>query len=328
MVNGELLTRRELRERERSVIAQQAGRAVTLEDIATDPALHDTRTALAPRILSDAIDEILVRQEARDRGFAADDTDVDRVLRTMRADNDIDSDAEFQELLRSQGISADALRETLRTQILVEQVRQDTFRRASVTDGEVLSYYLANSAQFHSGPSVEFREIVVKLPPLDATAGSVEASGAYDRGLIKLVKAQDRLAAGADFADVARELSEGPSQADGGWVGPVDPKALPRPVAEALAKLPAGRVSTPVRSEDGYRLLKLERRSPAIPATFAAAQGRVRAEMIERRRQAAFMALLDRLRGQAILDWKDTAARYAYENAREALRSKAPYPPR
>ena len=39
--------------------------------------------------------------------------------------------------------------------------------------------------------------------------------------MIKVVAAGDRFAAGADFAQVARDFSEAPSNAAGGLVGPV-----------------------------------------------------------------------------------------------------------
>jgi len=69
-VNGEILTRRQLDERVRSVLAQPQGRAIAAADIRADPALRDQAAALMPRVVSDAIDEILVLQRARELGFA------------------------------------------------------------------------------------------------------------------------------------------------------------------------------------------------------------------------------------------------------------------
>src|SRR5260370_38317534 len=65
-VNGDILTRRQLDERVRSVLAQQEGRAVAPDDIRTDPALRRQAGALTPRVTADAVDEPLVLQPARE----------------------------------------------------------------------------------------------------------------------------------------------------------------------------------------------------------------------------------------------------------------------
>jgi peptidyl-prolyl cis-trans isomerase SurA len=314
-VNGDILTRRELDERVRSVLAQQEGRAVAPDDIRTDPALRRQADALTPRVAADAVDELLVLQRARELGFEASDEDVDRVIARIRLDNNIGSEEELTALLRGQAIRPEALRASVRTQILVEQVRQDAVRRASVTDQEAESYYRAHAREFAAGPSVVFREILVALPPLEDTRGSPDTARAYDAALIRFVKAHERVSKGENFADVARTVSDAPSKAAGGSVGPVDPQTLPDAVRAALAKLSAGEVSAPVRAVDGYRLLKLESVSAPRPPAFEAYRGRVIAELLARKQAAAFAGHLKRLRAQAVIDWKDQALRAAYEGS-------------
>src|SRR5258708_22799629 len=239
-VNGDILTRRQLDERVRSVLAQQEGRAVASDDIRTDPALRQQAVALTPRVAGDAIDELLVLQRARELGLEASDDDVDRVIARIRLDNNIGNDAEFTALLRGQGIRPDALRESVRAQILVEQVRRDVFRRVSVADQEAEQYDRAHVRDFATGPAVTFREILVALPPLEDTRGSPASAREYDAALIRFVKAQERVSKGENFADVARTISDAPSKEAGGAVGPVDPQTLPDAVRAALAKLSAG----------------------------------------------------------------------------------------
>jgi peptidyl-prolyl cis-trans isomerase SurA len=314
-VNGDILTRRQLDERVRSVLAQQEGRAVASDDIRTDPALRQQAVALTPRVAGDAIDELLVLQRARELGLEASDDDVDRVIARIRLDNNIGNDAEFTALLRGQGIRPDALRESVRAQILVEQVRRDVFRRVSVADQEAEQYYRAHVRDFATGPAVTFREILVALPPLEDTRGSPASAREYDAALIRFVKAQERVSKGENFADVARTISDAPSKEAGGAVGPVDPQTLPDAVRAALAKLSAGEVSAPVRTAEGYRLLKLESVSAPRPATFEAYRDRVIAELLARKQAAAFAGHLKQLRAQAVIDWKDQALKAAYEGS-------------
>lgn len=86
-VNGDILTRRQLDERVRSVLAQQQGRAIAAADMRADPALRQQAAALTPRVVADAIDELLVIQRARELGFDADEDDVDHVVARMRLNN-------------------------------------------------------------------------------------------------------------------------------------------------------------------------------------------------------------------------------------------------
>lgn len=312
-VNGEIITRRQLDERVRSVLAQQQGRAIAAADVATNEALRQEAEALRPRMVSDAIDELLVLQRARELGFGVSEDDVDRVIARIRLDNNIGSDAEFAALLRGQGIPPEALRESLRNQIRIEQVRQDVFRRISVADAEAQAYYRAQPAEFAARPAVVFREVLIALPPLEETRGSPAVAQEYDRGLIRFVKTQDRVSTGEDFAEVARTASDAPSRDAGGAVGPVDPQTLPEAVRVALAKLAVGGVSAPVRTDQGYWLLKLESVSEPQPATFDTVRARVIAELLARKQTTAFAAHLRRLRAQAVIVWKDQALKAAYE---------------
>ena len=311
-VNGDILTRQQIDERIRSVIAQEEGRGVTLTDIRTEPALQQKASALVPRVVGEAIDELLVLQRARELGFGVTDDDVDRVIARMRLDNDIKSDEEFADLLRGQGIPQDALRNNIRNQILIEQVRQDVFRRVSVTEPQAQAYYRHNTA-VPAAPVVVFRELLVQLPPLEDTRASAAVAREYDRNLIRFVNAQDRINKGEDFAQVATEVSDAPSKNAGGLVGPVAPESLPRPMREALANLQAGRVSAPVRTADGYRLLKLESVAAPGPSTYESMRDALVSELLAARQAAAFTALVKRLRAEALIDWKDAALKTAYD---------------
>lgn len=311
-VNGDILTRRQLDERVRNVLAQQQGRAIAAADIQTDAALRQQAEALMPRVAADAIDEILVLQRARELGFEGREGDVDRVVARMRLDNNIASDAAFTDLLRGQGIQPEAMRESVQRQILIEQVRQDVFRRVTVRDQEADAYYRAHLAGFSAGPAVVFDEILVALPPLEETRASPAVAQEYDLGLIRFVKARDRIVKGEDFAAVARAVSDAPSKEAGGAVGPIDPQTLPAPVRGALAKLAAGEVSAPVRTEQGYCLLKLESVSAPRPATFDALRSPVVAELLAQKRASAFAALMKRLRAEALIAWKDPALEAVY----------------
>ena len=86
----------------------------------------------------------------------------------------------------------------------------------------------------------------------------------------------DQLKKGADFAQLAKQYSQGPSAAQGGalnWISfktPIQPdntQNWPQPLAEALVKLPQGAVSSaPVQIGDAFWILRVDqKRATQIP---------------------------------------------------------------
>ncbi len=98
------------------------------------------------------------------------------------------------------------------------------------------------------------RHILFKVP-----------GGEKDPGLAAKKKAQaalDRLKQGEDFGKVAKQLSEDAASKDSGGEYPADRvKELPPPVASAFAALAPGETSAPVRSADGWHIVRKERAS-------------------------------------------------------------------
>jgi peptidyl-prolyl cis-trans isomerase SurA len=80
---------------------------------------------------------------------------------------------------------------------------------------------------------------------------------------------RDSIAAGADFAQVARKYSADTATRDsGGVLGQVPVPALPANLREALSGLRVGEVSVPFKREAGYHIFKLLGRVPEADFKF------------------------------------------------------------
>ncbi len=66
------------------------------------------------------------------------------------------------------------------------------------------------------------------------------------------------LKGGADFAQLAKEESKGPSGSGGGDLGYFDRAAMVAPFSEAAYKLEKGEISPPVKTQFGWHVIKLE----------------------------------------------------------------------
>ncbi len=142
-----------------------------------------------------------------------------------------------------------------------------------VSDEEVKMYYAENPTEFTTPEVVKARHILKKFPdnPTDLQKRETEFAAIQ---LLDTVKAE--LMAGADFAELAKTHSEGPSGAQGGALRGSNPKLPPgdyfargdmvKPFEEtAFDVLEPGEVSDLVETQFGYHIIKLEeKKSPEI----------------------------------------------------------------
>lgn len=67
----------------------------------------------------------------------------------------------------------------------------------------------------------------------------------------------DQARDGADFGELAKEHSTGPSGPSGGSLGWFGPGMMVKPFEDAVKTLEAGRVSDPVETQFGWHVIKL-----------------------------------------------------------------------
>jgi peptidyl-prolyl cis-trans isomerase D len=164
----------------------------------------------------------------------------------------------------------------------------------AVTDADVEAAYKARRSQFEQPARSRVSHILIKVP-------AVGGSAAEDLAKARAESAVARIRGGADFAQVARELSEDSATASrGGDLGLIAAGELVPEVDKAIQGLKAGELGGPVRSPFGYHVLKvsevvpgshkeLKEVTPTLRATLAA-EGQLKAH--RDRAQEAQRALL------------------------------------
>jgi len=92
----------------------------------------------------------------------------------------------------------------------------------------------------------------------------------------KAQQIRQRLDAGADFAALAKEVSDAPDRVNGGQLGLRSAERYPTLFVEATQRLPVGGLAGPVRSGAGFHLLKLleRRQDTALPASVTQTRAR------------------------------------------------------
>lgn len=155
---------------------------------------------------------------------------------------------------------------------------QDYKDQVSVTDAQVKDYYDQNTAKFVTPEKVEARHILIRVEE-DADQEAVDAARE------KAWAVYERAGNGEDFAELAKETSEGPSAESGGYLGAFEQKSMVKPFADKAFAMKAGEISEPVRTMFGWHVIKVEARFDAVTETLEAAAQRIRTDLAQEEMQ-------------------------------------------
>ena len=83
-------------------------------------------------------------QRAADLRLDVSDQDVDRILADVQAESHVESDATFDELLQTEGMSRAKRRAATHRQLLISQVRELASGKLTVSNDDALKYFAAH----------------------------------------------------------------------------------------------------------------------------------------------------------------------------------------
>lgn len=224
-----------------------------VEELPAGAARDRQRADLLRRAFDLLVAERLLAQQAKSLQLEVTDAQVDAALADIKARNQFD-DARLDEALAQQGLDRAAFRAQVRRELETYQVLNQKVRgRVKVSDADVRNYYQTHPQEFGGEEEVLARHIFL---PLREGAPKAEEEKALALGRRVL----ERLASGEDFAKVAREVSKGPSAADGGELGWLRRGTIQRALEDAAFALGDGQVSSVVRAGSGLHVFKVEAR--------------------------------------------------------------------
>ena len=309
-VNGDIITKGELEKlqvralRERNVQANPA-------DLQNDEALRKMLLEVTPLILVNTIDEMLLVQRGRELGYKLSEEQFKQVIENIKKENKIETDAQFQAALDQEGLSMGDFRKQIERQLLVSRVQQaEVAPKLQISEDEAKAYYAGHPQEFSTVPTVTLREILVKVATLKPGAVNV---GADEEALEKVKKALARAQAGEDFAALASEVSDSGSKANGGLIGPINRSEISPQLLKLLDSMAVGQITDPIRTAQGYQILKLETATKGAVQPFDQVRDQVADKVYEQKSQVEFIKYLDKLRAQAIIEWKNADLKKLYD---------------
>jgi peptidyl-prolyl cis-trans isomerase SurA len=313
-VNGDILTQTELEERQTAAIRARVGRDLTPEAVKNDAQLKKALDEVTPQILVDAVDELLLLQMGKEKGYHLTDEQFKSWLENLRKEQNLTDDKRFQEALKQEGMTIEDLRKNVEKQFLVSQVQRDEVgSKLTITEEEAHQYYNLHKDEFVEPATVTLREILVEVPTTTQGGQAAISVGKMDDAERQADALRTRLLAGEDFAKVAAEASASPSKANGGLIGPINLAEVSVSLQQLIAKMKPGDISQPIRTNRGVQILKLESIKPAATQPFEAVRDLVADKVHDARQQTEVRKFLARMRGQAIIEWKNEELKKLYD---------------
>lgn len=240
VVDQTVITEQELESRIATVTAQLKKQGAELPDEAL----------LRKQILERLISDTLQIQYAAQTGLKVEDSQLDKTIERIADQNNLTL-TEFSEALTRDGISMRKFRNDIRNEITLARLRErEVEGRVNVTESEVDNYLTNQSNSGESLDEFEISHILIRTPEEGATEEIQKAKA-------KVEEAIKALSAGTSFAKVSASYSDAPNALEGGNLGWKKGSQMPNLFLETLKNLQIGEVSEPIRSPNGYHILKL-----------------------------------------------------------------------
>jgi parvulin-like peptidyl-prolyl isomerase len=312
-VNGDILTKTDLEQRQ--IAALRLNKEIDAESLNNDEQLKKALAEVTPRLLVEAIDELLLVQLGKERGYRLTDQQFNEWLSALRKEQNLLDDQKFMAALKQEGMTIEDLRKNVERQMLISRVTQDEVgSKLSITEEEARQYYLTHQQEFTDPASVTLREILIEVPSTTERGQAGVNVARDDEAAQQAAAVRARLAGGEDFAKVASEVSAAPSKANGGLIGPIAVSEISPALQKTLETMKPGDITQPLRTQRGYQILKLETLRPSAVQPFDSVRDLVAERVHGDRQRQEVRKFMTRLRGQAIIEWKNAELQKAYEH--------------
>ena len=240
IVDQGVITEQELIDRTRTVKAQleKQGTALPPDNI------------LARQVLERLIADSLQLQMAAQTGVKVDDTQLDKTIERIASQNKM-SVEEFRLVLEKDGIPLRKFREDIRSEITIARIRErEVDNKLNISEGEIDNYLTTQANRGEEQDEFEISHILIRTPE-DASPEDLEKAKTKTEQAIKL------LADGESFSQVSASHSDAPNALEGGSMGWRSGAQLPAVFLEMLKPMQKGEVSKPIRSANGFHILKV-----------------------------------------------------------------------
>tara|TARA_B100000614_G_scaffold211604_1_gene194887 strand:- start:1538 stop:2617 length:1080 start_codon:yes stop_codon:yes gene_type:complete len=282
-VNGELVSREEFD----NVVASNISRY----EYQSGQTFNDAqRPGLEQQVLDGLITRTILEQETDRLGITVSDERFNETLGQFK--EQFPNDSAYQMALEEQGFTEAEFEQELRRQMVIEElIRSQVYDQIEVTDEDIRGFYDDNPQYFEQPEQVAARHIILTTQDVD-DAGREELRA-------QLEDIRQQIVDGADFAEMAREYSQGPSAENGGDLGTFGRGQMVPEFEQVAFSLDVGEVSDIVETQFGYHIVQVTERIPAQTQSFEDSRDRIQQFLTEEARNRGAQEYVRGLRDTA-----------------------------
>jgi peptidyl-prolyl cis-trans isomerase SurA len=201
--------------------------------------------------LEKLITEKALLQLAKDQGITVDAAAISQEHERVAAQSQLNV-AALRAKLSSAGVSWESFQQSIKDQLIVQRLAERTVpARVRVSDAEIDAVMRERmNARSNINPNIELAHILIAVPE-QASPTQVSTLQAKAQNTLQ------RLQAGENFADVAKDVSNSTDKEQGGRMGVRPMDRYPTLFVQAIEALPVGGLSSVFRSGAGFHILKL-----------------------------------------------------------------------
>ena len=237
--------------------------------------------------------ELLV-QEAKDRGIEVNNEEMnnifDQQINALKQQNNLNEE-QLEKAIQQQGFESmqqykDMFFENNMNGFLVNKLREEVINKVEVSDEEAKEFYNNNQQQFETSEQKKVSHVL-----FDEKSKAEEVLA--------------KIKSGADFAEMAKEHSTGPTAENGGDLGFITAgeRGLDATFRDAAMELNVGEVSSePVETQFGFHLIKVTDFREAGVRDFEEVKSQIKNQLRSQKQSQTFQEFVESLREDAEIE--------------------------
>jgi len=244
-------------------------------------------------LVNELISELLIKDRADRLAITVTDAELKESVNRLKQQYGITTDQQFEESLRSSGLTRADMEMRLRDTLITNKVFSKELRsREQLTDAELRDRYNREKDSFRLPERAHLREIVVLKPE----------NGKLDEPRTRAAEiAEAARKPGTDFAKLASTMSESGTKDKGGDLGEVAKGDLVADLDKAVFNAPAGSILGPIETKSAWHVMKVEQRLPSEVPAFESIKDKLRQDASQETFERDYKAYIDSLRKDAFV---------------------------
>ncbi|TYP59949.1 peptidylprolyl isomerase [Thermosediminibacter litoriperuensis] len=242
------------------------------EEISKDE-LYDVMVKLiGEKALDYLISQKIIELEAKKQNIDVSDEDIQKELKKVY--EYYGGEEAFTQSLQMNGYSLGEYKKDLAVEIKIKKLLEP---KISITEEEIKSYFEENKEDFAQGKQVRARHILVED---EEKANEIIA----------------KLKSGEDFAELAKQYStDTATKEKGGDLGFFGSGDMVKEFEEAAFSLKVGEISSPVKTQYGYHIIKVEEIKEAQEANYEESKDEIKDILFNQKVQQQYSTWIQEL---------------------------------